>query len=428
MPPPLTAARPFHLLAKPAGALCNLGCEYCFYLEKTHLYPGARNFRMSPEVLEAYVRDYIAAQPVPQVNFAWQGGEPTLMGVDFFREVVALQKRYANGRRIENALQTNGTLLDDEWGRFLAEHRFLVGVSIDGPRELHDAYRVDKGGRPTFDQVMRGLEVLKRHGVEFNTLTTVHRKNAPFPLLIYRFLREVGSGYIQFIPIVERVAPKAGAPEGLWLAPPPDHPGMESFDEHVTPWSVRPGEYGDFLCRIFDEWVQRDVGRVYVQQFDAALANWVGESPGVCIFSENCGSALAIEHNGDVYSCDHYVYPRYRLGNLLNTSLAAMVDAPEQRQFGAAKSASLPKYCRDCSVRFACHGECPKHRFLQTPDGEGGLNYLCAGYRKFFRHIDPAMSTMAALLREQRAPAEIMSLPRSRWPSARRTHGPAARG
>ncbi|MBI2513537.1 MAG: anaerobic sulfatase-maturation protein [Opitutae bacterium] len=422
------ASRPFHLLAKPGGALCNLGCEYCFYLEKTHLYPAAKNFRMSPAVLEAYIRDYIAAQPVPVVNFAWQGGEPTLLGVDFFREVVALQQRYAQGRTIENALQTNGTLLDDEWGEFLAANRFLVGISIDGPRELHDAYRVDKGQRPTFDAVMAGLGVLKKHGVEFNTLTTVHRRNSPFPLLVYRFLREIGSGYIQFIPIVERTAPKAGAPDGLWLAPPPDHPGMENYDEHVMPWSVRPGDYGDFLCRIFDEWVERDVGRVFVQQFDAALANWAGEPAGVCIYSEKCGGALAIEHNGDIYSCDHYVYPRYRLGNLLNESLATMLDSPAQRAFGDAKSATLPKYCRECTVRFACHGECPKHRFLQTPDGEPGLNYLCAGYRKFYRHVDPAMSTMLELLRDRRAPAEIMRLPRARWSSARRSKGKGSAG
>lgn len=410
----MPARAPFHLLTKPMGSKCNLDCTYCFYLEKERLYPGAGSFRMSPEVLEAYIRDYIAAQPGANVSFAWQGGEPTLAGVDFFRQVIALQQRYAGGKAIENALQTNGTLLDDEWGGFLAEHRFLVGLSIDGPAHLHQAYRPDRNGQPTFERVMRGLEVLKRHGVEFNTLTTVHRKNARHALEVYRFLRNIGSGYLQFIPIVERdTAPRDDS--GLWLAPPPDHEETDTLDYPVTEWSVRPAEFGQFLCTIFDEWVQRDVGRVFVQHFDAALANWIGQPAGVCVFSERCGRALAVEHNGDVYSCDHYVYPRYKLGNLMNGSLAEMVDSPAQTSFGEAKVDTLPRYCRECPVLFACHGECPKHRFLRTPHGEPGLNYLCAGYRKFFTHIAPAMSTMAALLGNGFAPAEIMSLPRTQW-------------
>ena len=401
-------------MTKPMGSKCNLDCTYCFYLEKEHLYPAATNFKMSPEVLEAYIRDYIAAQPTPHVSFAWQGGEPTLAGVEFFRQVVELQRRYGEGRTIENALQTNGTLLDDAWGEFLAQHRFLVGVSIDGPAALHDAYRVDRGRQPTFARVVAGLELLKRHGVEFNTLTTVHRKNARQPLEVYRFLRSLGSRYLQFIPIVERAA-AADTPNDLWLAPPPDHEDAAGLDGHVTEWSVRPADFGQFLIRIFDEWIQGDVGKIFVQQFDAALANWMGQPAGVCIFNENCGRALAVEHNGDVYSCDHYVYPRYKLGNLLNGSLAGMADSRTQADFGRAKSASLPRYCRECAVRFACHGECPKHRFLQTPHGEPGLNYLCAGYRKFFTHIDSPMRTMAALLKMNRAPAEIMSLPRAQW-------------
>ncbi len=405
-------------MTKPMGSKCNLNCTYCFYLEKERLYPGSSGFRMRPEVLETYVRDYIAAQPGPVVNFAWQGGEPTLAGVEFFREAIALQQRYADGRTIENAFQTNGTLLDDEWGAFLAEHKFLVGVSIDGPRHLHDAYRVDRGGQPTFEHVMRGLGVLKRHGVEFNTLTTVHRKNARQPLEVYRFLRNAGSGYLQFIPIVERHAAEDDD-SGLWLAPPPDLADA-AFDDHVTEWSVRPAEFGQFLCSIFDEWVTRDVGKVFVQQFDAALANWVGQPPGVCVFSEKCGRALAVEHNGDIYSCDHYVYPRHLLGNLMNASLADLVDSPVQSAFGEAKSATLPRYCRECPVRFACHGECPKHRFLRTPQGEPGLNYLCAGYKQFFSHIDAPMLTMGALLEMGRAPAEIMTMPRSQWLPARR--------
>ncbi len=411
---PTTARLPFHVLTKPVGSLCNLNCSYCFYLEKAHLYPNAKNFRMTGETLEAYVRDYIRAQPGPVVSFAWQGGEPTLLGVNFFREVVALQKRFAGEKQVENAFQTNGVLLDDEWGQFLAENRFLVGISIDGPRELHDAYRVDKGGEPTFDRVMAGIAVLKKHCVEFNTLTTVHRQNSAFPLRVYRFLKEIGSGYIQFIPIVERAAP-AGSTNGLWLAPPPDHDDAAALEAVVTPWSVRPADYGNFLCTIFDEWVAHDVGRIFVQQFDAALANWAGERPGICVFSEKCGRALAIEHNGDVYSCDHYVYPAYKLGNVREQSLAALVDSPQQQLFGEAKLASLPRYCRECPVRFACHGECPKHRFLKTPHGENGLNYLCAGYRKFFIHIDRAMTTMAALLGNHRAPASIMTLPRDQW-------------
>jgi len=402
------------------GSKCNLDCSYCFYLEKERLYPGADSFRMKPEVLDAYVRDYIAAQPGETVSFAWQGGEPTLAGLDFFRRAVALQQQHAAGRRIENALQTNGTLLDDAWCEFLREHHFLVGISIDGPAHLHDAYRVDKAGRPTFAQVAAAIELLKKHGVEFNTLTTVHRRNSRQPLEVYRFLRSIGSGYLQFIPIVERNATASAAEaSGLWLAPPPDHEEAAALDTQVTEWSVRPADYGNFLCAIFDEWVQRDVGKVFVQQFDAALANWVGQPASVCVYSENCGRALAIEHNGDVYSCDHYVYPRYKLGNLLNEPLAAIVDSPRQRDFGQAKSATLPRYCRECPVRFACHGECPKHRFLRTPDGEAGLNYLCAGYKKFFTHIGSPMRTMSALLTMHRAPAEIMRLPRAHWlPSA----------
>jgi len=400
-------------MTKPIGSRCNLDCSYCFYLEKEKLYTDAGGMRMKPEVLETYIRDYIAAQPAPVVSFAWQGGEPTLLGVEFFRMAVALQAKYAQGKTIENAFQTNGVLLDDEWGEFLAANRFLVGISIDGPAHLHDAYRVDKGGQPTFDRVMAGLQVLKKHKIEFNTLTTVHRKNSRQALEVYQFLRKIGSGYLQFIPIVERNA--ASTDNGLWLAPPPDHEDAAALDSQVTEWSVRPAEYGQFLITIFDEWVQHDVGKIFVQQFDAALANWTGHPAGVCIFSENCGRALAVEHNGDLYSCDHYVYPRYKLGNLMNTAIATLVDSPEQQAFGLAKSATLPRYCRECPVRFACHGECPKHRFLKTPAGEPGLNYLCAGYKKFFTHIDAPMKTMAALLDLQRAPSGIMQMPRSTW-------------
>lgn len=413
----LPAARsPFHLLTKPIGSKCNLDCTYCFYLEKEKLYGDSGSPRMSPEMLETYVRDYIAAQPGDTVSFAWQGGEPTLTGLDFYKAAVALQKRFANGHRIENAIQTNGTLLDDAWCTFLRDEQFLVGISIDGPAHLHNAYRVDRSGRATFEQVASAVDLLRKHGVEFNTLTTVHRRNSTHPLEVYRFLRNIGSGYMQFIPIVERNASaRAAEANGLWLAPPPDHEDAEGLDAQVTEWSVRPADYGTFLCSIFDEWVRHDVGRIFVQHFDAALANWLGEPAGICVFSENCGRALAIEHNGDVYSCDHYVYPKYRLGNILNQSLGAMVDSPIQENFGRAKSLTLPKYCRECSVRFACHGECPKHRFLRTPDGEEGLNYLCAAYKRFFTHIAPAMTTMAALLASRRPPADIMRMPRAQW-------------
>jgi len=399
----------FHLMTKPTGSLCNLDCSYCFYLEKSELYSDTSNFRMKPEVLETYIKSYIEAQPGDEVNFAWQGGEPTLLGVDFYRNAVLLQKKYAAGKKIQNAFQTNGILINDTWADFFLENNFLVGISIDGPERLHDAYRVDRGGKPTFHRVMAAIELLKKKSVEFNTLTTVHRKNALFPIEVYRFLKDIGSGYIQFIPIVERK--HQGASQ---LASPPDPTKRDDLNE-VTEWSVESDQYGIFLSAIYDEWIKRDVGRVFVQQFDSALANWLGYPAGICVFSENCGRALAIEHNGDVFSCDHYVYPRYKLGNLMNTSLVSMVDSQAQENFGNAKSATLPQYCRSCEVRFACHGECPKHRFLQTPTGEPGLNYLCKGYKRFFRHIDSGMRTMGALFSAQQAPASIMQLPRSEW-------------
>jgi uncharacterized protein len=397
-------ARNFHVLTKPVGPICNLDCKYCFYLEKEKLYPGENLWRMSDEILEEYVRQYIQSQPVPEINFAWQGGEPTLLGVEFFRKVLALQNRYADGKIIFNAIQTNGTLLDDEWCEFLAANKFLVGLSIDGPAELHDKYRVDKRRQPTFGAVMRGLELLKKHGVEFNTLTVVNCPNSQQPLEVYRFLKSIGSQFIQFIPLVERAA-TAGA--NLTFAE-PSLPGERDNITTVTPWSVEAEQYGKFLCAIFEEWVRNDVGKTFVQLFDVALGNWMGLGSSLCVFAEKCGTALAIEHNGDLYSCDHYVYPRHKLGNVMNQSLGAMVNSPEQIKFGNDKFDSLPKFCRECEVRFACNGECPKHRFIQTPDGEDGLNYLCAAYKKFFNHIDPHMKTMARLLQNEEAPARIM--------------------
>jgi uncharacterized protein len=406
---PTAGPKAYHVMTKPIGPLCNLDCKYCFYLEKEKLFPSNENFRMSDEVLENYVRQYIAGQSVPEVSFAWQGGEPTLMGVNFFRKVVALQRQYANGKTITNAMQTNGTLLDDEWCAFLAEHGFLVGLSIDGPAKLHDTYRVTKKGGGSYSKVIAGLRLLKKHKVEFNTLTVVNRVNSRRPLEVYRFLRDIGSGFLQFIPLVERLPDAEAKALGLDLATPPRSDQEGEVRMPVTDWSVEPRQYGDFLCAIFDEWVRRDVGSTFVQIFDVTLGNWLGAGGGLCVFSETCGSAMALEHNGDLYSCDHYVYPRYKLGNILNETIAEMAASPFQRQFGLDKKATLPPFCLVCDVRHLCHGECPKHRFIRTPDGDPGLNYLCSGYKKFFHHSTPAMQHMASLLRAGRPAADIMT-------------------
>ena len=380
-------------MAKPRGPICNLDCAYCYYLSKERLYEEGDAFRMSEEVLEAFTRQYIEAQRVPEVTFGWQGGEPTLIGLDFFRRAVELQQQYARpGMRILNALQTNGTLLDDAWCAFFAEHNFLIGLSLDGPREVHDAYRLDKGGKPSFERVMRGLGCLKEHGVEYNILTTVHAANAGRPLEVYRFLRdEAGAQYIQFIPIVEREN-ESGFQEG----------------EALTGRSVTGPQYGDFLIAVFDEWVRHDVGRVYVQIFDVALAAWVGQRPGLCVFEETCGTALVLEHNGDLYACDHFVEPRHRRGNILETPLVEMVGSVQQRQFGLAKRDALPRCCIECDVRFVCNGACPKNRVRRPAQGEPRVNYLCEGYKAFFRHIDGPMRFMAGELRAGRPPSNIM--------------------
>lgn len=392
----------FQVIAKPVGPLCNLRCKYCFYLEKERLYPATTSWAMPDDVLESFIRQYIEAQGSPVITFAWQGGEPTLLGVDYFRRVVELEKKYSNGKRIENVFQTNGVLLDNAWGEFLARNRFLVGLSLDGPPELHDGCRVDGGGRPTFGAVRRGLDSLKRHGVEFNTLTVVHRRNSRRPLEVYRFLKEVGSAFMQFIPAVERLERDPGG-RGPVLAGP-----FSRAETEVSEWSVEPLPFGEFLCAIFDEWVRRDVGRHFVQTFDVALESWLGRPQSLCVFSETCGAALALEHNGDVYPCDHYVYPESRLGNIGENPLAALAGSERQRRFGLAKRDGLPRYCRECEVRFACHGECPKHRFSRSPRGEEDLNYLCAGYKLFFTHIDPAMRYMAEELLHGRPPANVM--------------------
>lgn len=401
----------FHVMTKPIGPICNLDCKYCFYLEKEKLYGHGEKWKMSDEVLEQYIRQYIEQQDVPEINFAWQGGEPTLLGADYFRKVVELQKKYANGKQIANALQTNGTLLDDDWCELFAREKFLIGLSIDGPRVLHDKYRVDKQQKGSFDDVVRGLELLKKHQVEFNTLTVVNRANSQKPTDVYRFLKQIGSGYIQFIPLVERLPSQgSGLLKILDFSEPPA-PGEDvPKDSPVTAWSVEAKTYGNFLCTIFDEWVRNDVGRVFVQLFDTALGNWMGVGSSLCVFAERCGKALAMEHNGDVYSCDHYVYPRYKLGNLMNSSLGELVNSPEQMKFGNDKQDSLPQYCRKCEVKFACNGECPKHRFIKTPDGEEGLNYLCPAYKRFFNHVNPYMRTMTDLLRARQPAALIMRM------------------
>jgi uncharacterized protein len=402
----------FHILAKPTGAVCNLDCKYCFFLSKEELYPGSR-FRMTDDTLENYIRQMIESQHGPEVSIAWQGGEPTLMGLDFFRRSIDLVQKYASpGMRIEHTMQTNGTRLDDDWCVFLKTHNFLIGLSLDGPKPMHDAYRVDKGGKGTFDQVLSAARLLQKYQVEFNILCTVHAANANHPLDVYHFFRdEVKTQYIQFIPIVERVTPLTieVANSGWGEKANDGRPLYKQEGNQVTERSVTAEQWGIFLSTIFDEWVRRDVGKVFVQMFDAALASWVGGPPALCIFAETCGNALALEHNGDLYSCDHFVEPNFFLGNINQEHLLTLVSSEQQRKFGADKRDTLPKYCRQCEVRFACQGECPRNRFILTPDGEPGLNYLCAGYKQFFNHVDRPMRMMARLLQQGRAPAEVMN-------------------
>ncbi len=384
-----SSPRAFHVMIKPRGPVCNLNCAYCYYLTKKDLYPGS-DFRMSNEVLESFTRQYVESQHVPEITFGWQGGEPMLIGLDFFRRAVELQETYRRpGTRIVNALQTNGTLMNDEWGRFFRRHNFLIGLSLDGPKAMHDAYRRDRGGGPTFDRVMCGLTLLQKHAVEHNFLTTVHAANAKHPLEVYHFLRdEVGARFVQFIPIVKRQGERGGV----------------GVSEH----SVTGEQYGRFLSAIFDEWVRRDVGRVFVQIFDVALAAWLGERPGLCVFEPTCGLGLAMEHNGDLYACDHFVEPDHKLGNILETPILKLLGSEQQREFGRAKRDALPRACRKCEVRFVCNGGCPKNRLPATPGVEPRLNHLCAGYKAFFSHINRPMKMMVEELRAQRPPANVM--------------------
>lgn len=382
----------YHVMLKPRGAVCNLDCAYCYYLSKEALFPESR-FRMSEALLESFTRQYLASQPDGPVSFAWQGGEPTLMGLPFFEHAVELQQRYRRpGQRVENVLQTNATTLDAAWCRFLKAHDFLLGVSLDGPRTLHDVYRIDKGGSPTFDRVMAAVDLIKAHDLRFNVLCCVNHANAAHPLDVYRFLRdEVEAEFIQFIPVVERLS-TAGLPES----------------ELVSDRSVRPEAFGRFLLAVFEEWVRRDVGRVYVQHFDVTLGAWLGQPGGLCVHAPTCGNALALEHNGDLFSCDHFVEAGFHLGNIGAGNLAALVVSDRQRAFGQAKSDALPDACRACDLRFACQGGCPKDRFVRSADAGPGLNYLCAGYLLFFTSTAPAMRFMAEQLRQGQAPALVM--------------------
>ena len=396
-----------HVLAKPIGPACNIKCDYCFYLEKHALFDKGEDMRMPDSVLAAYVSQYVESQPTPVVEFVWHGGEPTLLGLDFFRKVVEFQKPFRGRKEITNSLQTNGIRLNDEWCEFFKENGFFVGLSLDGPREIHDLYRKDHSGRPTFDEVMRGLRLLQKHGVEYNILACVARETAYHPLEVYAFFKREAIKFIQFTPIIERQPDRDTKDRGLWLAPPARLDGEEP-NALVTPWTVEPKKYGEFLVSIYEEWVKRDVGEMFVMNFEWALNAWIGNASPVCIFSRHCGRAVAMEHNGDVYACDHYVYPQYRLGNVLSDNLGPMVNRSVASGFGPHKEATLPRYCRECEVLEACWGGCPKHRFIRSPYGEPGLHYMCAGYKTFFTHIRKYLNAFTKLLAQGIPASQIM--------------------
>jgi uncharacterized protein len=388
------AGQGIHVVTKPIGPVCNLNCEYCFYLEKKELFGLEEKYRMSDKVLATFIANYISSQPTPEVAFVWQGGEPTLLGVDFFKKVIELQRQFSGLKTISNSLQTNGTLLTDEWCAFLKKHNFAVGISLDGPREVHDRYRRDPKGKGTFTRVMQGLRLLQKHKVDYNVLACVARDTAKRPLDVYRFLKNEGVEFIQFSPVVERISDSR---DGLHLAGPAALDREEQRIE-VTPWSVVPEEYGDFLIAIYEEWVRHDVGKVFVMNFEWALNAWIGNPSPVCVHAEQCGRSLVIEHNGDVYACDHCVFPEYRLGNVLTESLTGMAEKSRGRGFGVTKETALPRWCRECAVLAACRGGCPKHRFRMAYYNEPGLQYLCEGYKKFFLHIRKYCHAMTQLL------------------------------
>lgn len=380
-------ANPLYVMLKPVGAICNLDCTYCYYLDKKELYSESTKFKLSDELLEKFIAQYMEAQTMQPILFTWHGGEPLLRDINFYKQALLLQKKYAEKRGIQvsNSLQTNGTLLNDEWCRFFKENNFLIGISIDGPQKYHDYYRKDKNQNNTFDKVIRGISLLRKHGVDYNIMGVVNNYNVDYPLEFYQFFKNINSHYIQFSPIVET-----------------------NSDDTLTKWSVNPEKWGNFLIAIFDEWVKQDVGNYFIQQFDCALANWMGVSPGICIFSKNCGHAGVMEFNGDVYSCDHFVYPEYKLGNIKNQSLTEMMYSKRQIDFGISKSSSLSQQCKQCDFLFACNGECPKNRISINKDGEK-INYLCAGYYKFFKHIAPYMDYMKRELLAKRPPSNIIN-------------------
>lgn len=395
-------AKPLYVMLKPAGAHCNLACKYCYYLEKNKLYPTAQRHLMSDEMLEQFTREYIEAQTMNQVLFTWHGGEPLLRSIDFYRKALSLQQKYAGGRRIDNVIQTNGTLLTDEWCEFFAQNHWLVGISIDGPQPDHDHYRLTAAGKPSWQKVMQGIKLLKKHGVEWNAMAVVNAYNVNHPLEFYRFFKENGCQFLQFTPIVER---QTRHEDGRTLA------SLADKDEiPLSEASVKPEQWGYFLCAIFDEWVRKDVGKIFVEIFDCTLANWMGVSPGICAYSKECGHAGVMEHNGDVYSCDHFVFPEYKLGNIRDHSLINMLYGEQQQEFSRLKHSSLPRQCKECDMEFACHGECPKNRFMKDKYGDSGLNYLCPGYYHYYQHVAPYMDYMKQELMSQRPPSNIMNV------------------
>lgn len=395
-------AKPLYVMLKPAGAHCNLACKYCYYLEKNKLYPTAQRHLMSDEMLEQFTREYIEAQTMNQVLFTWHGGEPLLRSIDFYRKALSLQQKYAGGRRIDNVIQTNGTLLTDEWCEFFAQNHWLVGISIDGPQPDHDHYRLTAAGKPSWKKVMQGIKLLKKHGVEWNAMAVVNAYNINHPLEFYRFFKENGCQFLQFTPIVERLTRHE---DGRTLA------SLADKDEiSLSEASVAPEQWGYFLCAIFDEWVRKDVGKIFVEIFDCTLANWMGISPGICAYSKECGHAGVMEHNGDVYSCDHFVFPEYKLGNIRDHSLIDMLYGEQQQEFSRLKHSSLPRQCKECDMEFACHGECPKNRFMKDKYGDSGLNYLCPGYYHYYQHVAPYMDYMKQELMSQRPPSNIMKV------------------
>lgn len=395
-------AKPLYVMLKPAGAHCNLACKYCYYLEKNNLYQNSNHHLMSDEMLEQFTREYIEAQTMPQVLFTWHGGEPLMRSIDFYKKALALQKKYAHGKQIDNVIQTNGTLLTDEWCEFFAKNHWLVGISIDGPQEYHDHYRVTPTGKPSWEKVMQGISLLKKHRVEWNAMAVVNAYNAEHPLEFYHFFRDNGCLYLQFTPIVERLTEHE---DGRTLASLADDREIPLADASVT-----PQQWGNFLCTIFDDWVRHDVGKTFVEIFDCTLANWMGVLPGICAYSKECGHAGVMEHNGDVYSCDHFVFPEYKLGNIREQSLIDMLYGEKQQSFSRLKHTSLPRQCKECDMEFACHGECPKNRFEKDKYGEPGLNYLCQGYYQYYTHVAPYMDFMKRELLAQRPPANIMNV------------------